>query len=74
MQIFMGTFIVAFIGNGFVSSAQDSPLLSQLSPKARRRLLVLLYFTVRQSPKCRDVGLMRALNPLYALERSPGTE
>ena len=45
-QIAMGTFIVSFIGNGFVMSAQDSPLLSRLSPKARRRLLVLLYFTV----------------------------
>ena len=42
----MGTFIVSFIGNGFVMSAQNSPLLSRLSPKARRRLLVLLYFTV----------------------------
>jgi len=42
----MGTFIVSFIGNGFVVSAQGSPLFSRLSPKARRRLLVLLYFTV----------------------------
>jgi hypothetical protein len=45
----MGTFIVAFIGNGFVASAQDAPLLGKLSPKARRRLLVLLYFTVRST-------------------------
>ncbi len=45
-QIAMGTFIVSFIGNGFVVSAQGSPLFSKLSPKARRRLLVLLYFTV----------------------------
>ena len=55
LQIAMGTFIVAFIGNGFVASAQDSPLLSKLSPKARRRLLVLLYFTVRRF--LREIGI-----------------
>ena len=52
-QIAMGTFIVSFIGNGFVVSAQGSPLFSRLSPKARRRLLVLLYFTVG-TPILRD--------------------
>ena len=56
----MGTFIVAFIGNGFVASAQDAPLLSKLTPKARRRLLVLLYFTVRSTH-----FLVKA--PLYCL-------
>ena len=43
----MGTFIVAFIGNGFVGSAQKSTALSFLNsrPMMRRRLLVLLYFS-----------------------------
>ncbi|KAL3142462.1 hypothetical protein ABBQ38_002790 [Trebouxia sp. C0009 RCD-2024] len=43
----MGTFIVAFIGNGFVGSAQKSTALSFLNsrPIVRRRLLVLLYFS-----------------------------
>ena len=63
----MGTFIVAFIGNGFVASAQDSPLLSKLSPKARRRLLVLLYFTVRNIHKCSQLGLLPASALLPAL-------
>ena len=47
MQIVMGTFIVAFIGNGFVGSAQESTALKFLNPKPmlRRRLLVLLYFS-----------------------------
>lgn len=47
----MGTFIVAFIGNGFVRSAQDTGLLSRrLSDTTRRRLLVLTYFTVSPEP------------------------
>lgn len=43
----MGTFIVAFIGNGFVGSAQKSPAFRFLDsrPLLRRRLLVLLYFS-----------------------------
>lgn len=43
----MGTFIVAFIGNGFVSSTQKSTALSFLNsrPMVRRRLLVLMYFS-----------------------------
>ncbi len=47
MQIVMGTFIVAFIGNGFVASAQNSTALKILDskPMLRRRLLVLLYFS-----------------------------
>ena len=47
MQIVMGTFIVAFIGNGFVASAQNSTALKMLNskPMLRRRLLVLLYFS-----------------------------
>ena len=47
MQIVMGTFIVAFIGNGFVGSAQKSAALRFLDsrPMLRRRLLVLLYFS-----------------------------
>ncbi|DBB10731.1 TPA: hypothetical protein ACH3X3_007221 [Trebouxia sp. C0006] len=45
--IVMGTFIVAFIGNGFVASAQNSTALKILDskPMLRRRLLVLLYFS-----------------------------
>lgn len=47
LQIVMGTFIVAFIGNGFVSSTQKSTALSFLNsrPMLRRRLLVLMYFS-----------------------------
>ena len=43
----MGTFIVAFIGNGFVSSTQKSTALKFLNsrPMLRRRLLVLMYFS-----------------------------
>ena len=47
LQIVMGTFIVAFIGNNFVGSAQKSRALRFLEsrPLLRRRLLVLLYFS-----------------------------
>ena len=47
MQIVMGTFIVAFIGNGFVASTQKSSALKWLDskPMLRRRVLVLLYFS-----------------------------
>ena len=47
LQIVMGTFIVAFIGNGFVSSTQKSTALRFLNnrPMLRRRLLVLMYFS-----------------------------
>ena len=42
----MGTFVLAFIGNGFVRSAQRSMLFpAPVSPGWRRRILVLLYFT-----------------------------
>lgn len=41
----MGTFIVSFIGNGFVSRAQSLPQLRNLSPQTRRRVLVLVYYT-----------------------------
>ncbi|KAK9803350.1 hypothetical protein WJX73_007055 [Symbiochloris irregularis] len=43
--IFMGTFILAFVGNSFVRSAQQTRLLSPFSPLLRRRTLVLIYFT-----------------------------
>lgn len=36
----MGTFIVSFVGNGFVQSAQDWLPLRRFSPQTRRRLLV----------------------------------
>ncbi|KAK9826469.1 hypothetical protein WJX81_002640 [Elliptochloris bilobata] len=46
--IAMGTFILAFIGNGFVRSAQrlteGSPLLAPVPPTWQRRLLVVVYF------------------------------
>lgn len=45
VQITMGTFIVLFIGNGFVDSMAAVPQLHALSPQRRRRLLVLVYFT-----------------------------
>ena len=45
----MGTFVVSFIGNGFVSTAETSPLLRPLlrglSVQRRRRLLVVAYYT-----------------------------
>lgn len=45
-QIVMGTFVVSFIGNGFVRSAQRSMLFpGPISPGVRRRVLVLVYFT-----------------------------
>jgi hypothetical protein len=45
-QIAMGTFVLAFIGNGFVRSAQRSlPFPAPLSHGVRRRVLVLAYFT-----------------------------
>lgn len=40
----MGTFIVSFIGNSFVKSAQNTPLLRRLSPVTRRHVLVIAYF------------------------------
>jgi len=45
MQIAMGTFIVSFIGNGFVQSTQTLPSLAKLSPQARRRVLVVVFYT-----------------------------
>ena len=45
-QIFMGTFILAFVGNSFVHSALQSAQVLPVSPKWRRRCLVLLYFTI----------------------------
>lgn len=42
----MGTFVLAFVGNSFVRSAQQSTLLRPLSAQWRRRSLVLTYFTI----------------------------
>jgi hypothetical protein len=43
----MGTFVVSFIGVGFVNSAMSSPVLrGRLSPVARRRAFVLAFFGV----------------------------
>lgn len=45
-QIVMGTFVVSFIGNGFVRSAQRTAIFSGgVSSGVRRKILVLLYFT-----------------------------
>lgn len=44
-QITMGTFIVSFIGNGFVSSAENLPQLRNLTAQRRRRVLVTVYYT-----------------------------
>lgn len=41
----MGTFIVSFIGNSFVSSFQRLPQLEHMSPTKRRRVLVIVYYT-----------------------------
>jgi hypothetical protein len=44
-QIAMGTFVLSFIGNGFVRSAQRSAIFpTPISPPVRRKILVLLYF------------------------------
>lgn len=41
----MGTFVLSFIGNGFVRSAQRSMLFpAAIPPGLRRKMLVLLYF------------------------------
>lgn len=45
LQITMGTFIISFVGNSFVSSAQHLPQLQRLSRQKRRRILVLVYYT-----------------------------
>ena len=46
VQIAMGTFVLSFIGNGFVRSAQRTmPLPAAIPPGMRRKFLVLLYFT-----------------------------
>jgi hypothetical protein len=39
--IAMGTFIISFIGNGFVQTAQHAPVLDRLSPTVRRHSMVL---------------------------------
>ena len=42
----MGTFVLSFIGNGFVRSAQRTmPFPGAIPSGMRRKLLVLLYFT-----------------------------
>jgi hypothetical protein len=41
----MGTFIVSFVGNGFVRQGEQLPQLRSMSPQRRRRLLVFLYYT-----------------------------
>ena len=46
-QIAMGTFVLSFIGNGFVRSAQRTmpPFTGAIPAGMRRKFLVLLYFT-----------------------------
>ena len=46
MQVFMGTFILAFVGNSFVRSAQQTSIFRPFTHVWRRRTLVLTYFTV----------------------------
>lgn len=43
----MGTFIVSFIGNSFITNTVDSQLLQVITPNRdlRRRVLVMLYFS-----------------------------
>jgi len=47
--IAMGTFIISFVGNGFVTSAEASPLFSPFlrntSPQMRRRILVVTFYS-----------------------------
>lgn len=43
--IMMGTFVVSFVGNGFVQSVEDLLPLRRFTPQKRRRLLVTAYFT-----------------------------
>ncbi len=42
----MGTFIISFIGNGFVEGTENSHVLRTLAPPTRRKLLVVIYFTL----------------------------
>lgn len=45
MQIFMGTFVLSFIGNSFVNSAQHTRLPIHISSAMwRRRVVVLLFY------------------------------
>lgn len=44
-QIIMGTFVLSFIGNGFVTSAQSWPVFGWFTSKSKRRLLVIVYFS-----------------------------
>lgn len=48
----MGTFIVAFIGDGFVRSAQKGTAFLNGRPILQRRLFVLLYFAAIVSVVC----------------------
>ena len=47
-QIFMGTFVVSFVGNGIVRSAQSTRLFTRLvkGSRLRRRVLVAGYFSL----------------------------
>lgn len=40
----MGTFVLSFIGNGFVTSAQTWPIFDWFTSRSKRRLLVITYF------------------------------
>lgn len=42
----MGTFIISFVGNSFVESAASSPLLANLQPSVKRKVMVILYFNI----------------------------
>lgn len=44
----MGTFIVSFIGNSFITNTVDSQVLQLLTPNRdlRRRVLVVIYFAI----------------------------
>ena len=64
----MGTFILAFIGNGFVRSAQrlteHSPLLAPVPPTWQRRLLVVVYFA----------AIVSCVTLFGVMVRAPGLE
>ena len=44
LQIVLGTFIVAFIGNSFVHGAQTTAFMQSFPKPIRRQSLVLVYF------------------------------
>ncbi len=43
-RIALGTFYLSFLGNVFITSAEQASFLTGISEQTRRRILVLIYF------------------------------